>query len=428
MAEKVRYYLEQSVPELEDLKAKGLFDKNEITMIMRRRTDFEHRIQGRGSKPRDFLKYADFEGNLEKLRKKRYTRFASVGMMDAKPSLSDWAGSRRILFIFDRATKRYPGELELWSQYLKFAKSEGAIKVIYKVYSRLLQLQPRNIDAWLSAAKYEFESNANAQGARKLFQQGLRLNPELFELWLSYAQFELTYISRLLARRKVLGLLTEKQQGEEMDSEKAKLASTIESTANADEEFNNDKIELPSSEEIKDQLNHLPEADMNMLGNPETNPALKGDVMLAIFDVCIPTILKYIPETSTVIKKDDKTFEMVNQFLQLVDQFPDLNRDYMYMHILTYVQNAYPHDLRTSIVDITLAIRNVGPQSPTLAESLKLSVNKFIAYKSKLKDLQEKDTLTNIYVNKLNSQFLNEENENEKVETLLKAIIKRCRT
>lgn len=73
MAEKVRYYLEQSVPELEDLKAKGLFDKNEITMIMRRRTDFEHRIQGRGSKPRDFLKYADFEGNLEKLRKKRYT-------------------------------------------------------------------------------------------------------------------------------------------------------------------------------------------------------------------------------------------------------------------------------------------------------------------------------------------------------------------
>jgi U3 small nucleolar RNA-associated protein 6 len=428
MAEKVRYYLEQSVPELEDLKAKGLFDKNEITMIMRRRTDFEHRIQGRGSKPRDFLKYADFEGNLEKLRKKRYTRFASVGMMDDKPSLSDWAGSRRILFIFDRATKRYPGELELWSQYLRFAKANGAIKVIYKVYSRLLQLQPRNIDAWLSAAKYEFESNSNAQGARKLFQQGLRLNPESFDLWLSYAQFELTYISRLLARRKVLGLLTDKQQGDEMESEKTKLAATIETSAGVDEEFNNDKIELPNTEEIKDQLNHLPEADMNMLGNPETNPALKGDVMLAIFDVCIPTILKNIPETSTVIKSDDKTFEMVNQFLELVDKFPDLNRDYMYLHILNYVQEQYHQDLRTFIVDIILPIRNVGPQSANLAESLQLSVNKFVAYKTKLKDLQGKDTLTNIYVNKLNNQFLHEENANEKVETLLKAIIKKCRT
>ena len=70
MAEKIRYYLEQSVPELEDLKIKGLFDKNEITMVMRRRTDFEHRITGRGCKPKDFLRYTEFETNLEKLRKR----------------------------------------------------------------------------------------------------------------------------------------------------------------------------------------------------------------------------------------------------------------------------------------------------------------------------------------------------------------------
>jgi len=77
MAEKIRYYLEQSVPELEDLQRKKLFAKNEITMIMRRRTDFEHRIQGRGTKPRDFLKYAEFETNLEKLRKRDFLDSAS---------------------------------------------------------------------------------------------------------------------------------------------------------------------------------------------------------------------------------------------------------------------------------------------------------------------------------------------------------------
>ena len=31
-------------------------------------------------------------------------------MIETKPSISDWAGTRRIMFIFDRATRRYPGE------------------------------------------------------------------------------------------------------------------------------------------------------------------------------------------------------------------------------------------------------------------------------------------------------------------------------
>lgn len=433
MAEKVRYYLEQSVPELEDLKSKGLFEKNEITMIMRRRTDFEHRIQGRGSKPRDFTKYAEFEVNLEKLRKKRYSRLSKVGVIDTKPSISDWAGTRRIMFIFERATRRYPGDLDLWSQYLKFAKSNGAIKVIYKVYSRLLQLQPRNIDAWLSAAKYEFETNANAKGARMLFQRGLRLNPESLELWLSYAQFELTYISRLLARRKVLGLITEKQQLDEMTSQQERLAKSIADSAigDDDKDFNDDKIELPSTEEMKEQLHHLPEADMNMLGNPETNPALRGDVALTVFDLCVPAIIKSIPEFSTVVNAQDKTFEVVDHFLSMIDLFEDLNRDHLYLHILNFLQSNYPHDLRTSLIDICLPIRNVKRTSPQLSELLQLAVNKFIAYKSKLRDLQEKDTLTNLFVNQLTNQFLSTHevaDGSEKIDTLLRAIIKKCRT
>lgn len=437
MAEKVRYYLEQSVPELEDLKSKGLFDKNEITMIMRRRTDFEHRITGRGCKPKDFLRYSEFESNLEKLRKKRYNRLSKVGLIDTKPSISDWAGTRRIMFILDRSTRRYPGETDLWSQYLKFAKQNGAIKVIYKVYSRLLQLQPRNIDAWLSAAKYEFETNGNAKGARVLFQKGLRINPESTELWLNYAQFELTYISKLLARRKVLGLLTEKQQRDAMESEESKRVEALkkdksngDDVEGADDEFANDKIELPSTEEIKDELNHLPEADMNMLGNPETNPALKGDVVLTIFDLCIPAILKSLPKHSTVIKPDDKVFEIVGKFLNLIDKFTDLNREYLYLHILNYLQKEYSDDLRTTLIDITLPIIGITAATDGLSSSLQLSVNKFIAYKRKLKDAAQRDTLTNMFVNQLNSQFFNDNNEppSEKVDTLLKAIIKKCRT
>lgn len=422
MAEKVRYFLEQCVPELEDLQKKGLFEKNEINMIMRRRTDFEHRIQGRGSKPRDFLKYSDFEINLDKLRAKRYNRLAKVGMVDTKPSISDWAGVRRILFIFERATRRYPGDLELWSMYLKYAKKNGAIKVIYKVYSRLLQLQPRNIDAWLSAAKYEFETNANAKGARSLFQRGLRLNSDSFILWLSYAQFELTYVSRLLARRKVLGLITEKQQLEEQEEQDQKLADKLKE-AKVDDDLDSNSIALPTNDDMKDELNHLPEADMNMLGNPETNPALKGDVALTIFNLCIPAILK----ETRIEKKDDKVFEIANDFLNLFDKFEDLNRDYLYYHVLEYLQNNYGNDVRTYLVDITIPIRNIDNSSASLAENLQLSVNKFIAYKLKMKE--NKDLLTNMFVKYLNERFLEQDvKPSERVEALLRAIIQKCRS
>lgn len=66
-------------------------------MIMRRRTDFEHRINSRGSKSRDYLKYVEFESNLEKLRKKRYNRLSSVGLINTKPSISDWADRKSVV-------------------------------------------------------------------------------------------------------------------------------------------------------------------------------------------------------------------------------------------------------------------------------------------------------------------------------------------
>lgn len=423
MAEKVRYYLEQSVPELEDLKKKGLFDKSEIMMIMRRRTDFEQRIQGRGSKPRDFMKYSDFEMNLEKLRKKRYNRYTKAGLIDTKPTISDWAGTRRIMFIFDRATRRYPGELEIWSKYLKFAKSNGAIKVIYKVYSRLLQLQPRNIDAWLSAAKYEFETNANAKGSRILFQRGLRLNPESLKLWLEYVSFELSYVTKLLVRRKVLGLITEKQQQDELDTNEKQLQEKLFQIDNNDEDFKQDLIELPKTDDINEQLNNLPEADMNMLGNPETNPALKGDVALTIFDLCIPTIAKTIPKEST--NKDDKIIDVCQQFLTLFDKFDQLDQNYLYSHVLNYLQVNYPRDPKTMFVDITLPIRNVNMDDPSFAENLQLTVNKFMAYKLKLTDSLQINQMTDLFITELNEKYLNKSND-EKLSNLLKAIIKKC--
>lgn len=431
MTDRARYYLEKAVPELEDLERKGVYNKREITMIMRRRTDFEHRILGRGSSTRDYLRYSDFEINVERLRKKRISRLAKAGAVDTKPSISDWAGSRRILFTYDRGIRKYPGASELWAAYLRFAKKNGSVKVVYNVYSRLLQLQPRNVEAWLSAAKYEFETNANAKGARVLLQRGLRFNAENPIMWLQYAQFELTYIYKLLARRKVLGLINQSQQKSEMEREERQLQKKI-SKGDAAGEHLQDKIELPElqEEEVKEELSHLPEADMDMLGNPETNPALRGDIVLAIFDSCVPALVNRLPKDSVLITKRDKTFEIAYAFLNLFDQFEELNRDYLYSHVLQYLQRNYPQDQRTLIIDITMPMRNANVDDELLPELLHLSVNKFIAYKVKSYNAEERYALTNKFTTYLNERFthLSSTKGLDNTTAILKAIVQKCQS
>lgn len=426
MSSRTRFLLEQSVAELDDLQNKGLFDRKEITMIMRRRTDFEHRIQGRGGTPRDFMKYSEFEINLEKLRLKRFHRLNLVGMVDAKPSISDWAGFKRIVFIFDRAVKKFPADLDIWTKYIQFAKDKDAIKIVYRVYAKLLQMQPRNVDAWISAAKYEFETNSNAKGARDLFQRALRLNPENEKLWLTYAQFELTYVSKLLARRKVMGLLTEKQQQDDIKAQKIELEARISKMDDVDVvENNSDIISLDTDKEtLQSELALLPEADMNVLGNPDLNPVLKGDIALTVFDLSVNELLKDLDPAA----REDQVFKIAENFFSLFSRFDNLNRDYLNFHVLTHLQSKYPSSLKTTLIDTTLPLRNIGIKDQNLAEALQLAVNKFMAYKLKMKGIAEKQELSSRFVAFLNEKYvISEDQRSGNIDALLKAIIQKCR-
>lgn len=388
---KVRFFLEKSIPELEDLQKKGVFTKSEITMLMRKRTDFEQRITGRGARPRDFLKYVEWEKNVERLRLKRLER---LHIEHGGPL--EHASMRRRLFVLERAVNKFPAENDLWLTYLDVARENGAIKVIYEVYSKLLQLQPTNIDAWLSAAKFEFEENSNALGARLLFQRGLRLNSESTRLWLAYCQFELTYVAKLLARRKLLGLTSEQAQAADMEQERKEKTT--------EEELQADEIALPDDDEKT--LTQLPEADLNMLGNPDTNPALKGDVALAIFDAAMTTLPKHTRETP---------FSTANKFLAIFDKFDQ--RNYLYSHVLDELNREHSDDVRTHLLDITLPIRTVTVDSPDFADQLQLSVNKFLAYKAR----KPNPELTKQFCQQLEAKFITE--ENTKVNEIVRKII-----
>ncbi|KAK9245603.1 U3 small nucleolar RNA-associated protein 6-domain-containing protein [Lipomyces tetrasporus] len=192
MAEKVRYYLEQTVPELDDLQRKGIFTKPEIASITRRRTDFEHRIHGRGAKLLDFLKYAEFEMNLDLLRKKRIQRLGGGGGQPDKAgtSVSTWSGQQRIFFIFDRATGKFKGDLSLWKQYISYARQQKARHLLNKIFKNVVRLHPAKPELWVLAAEHELRENANRKAARNLVLRGLKFNPSSKELADAFVKLE----------------------------------------------------------------------------------------------------------------------------------------------------------------------------------------------------------------------------------------------
>ncbi|ODQ68114.1 hypothetical protein NADFUDRAFT_48769 [Nadsonia fulvescens var. elongata DSM 6958] len=426
MSEKVRYYLEQSIPELEDLKKKGLFTKDELTNIMRKRTDFEHRIAGRAARSRDFIKYAQFEINLESLRRKRVARLGPGG----RASVSDWAGSKRVFFIFDRATKKFLSDMTLWTQYIDYAKKQNAIQILTKIFTRLLQLHPTKPGIWVMAAKYEMEENASMKAARSLMQRGLRFNKDSEQLWLEYTKLELIYVSKILARRKLLGLLTEKEQME------AELTEVADETNGDNKSAEDDSvIHLPevTNEEMKEELKSLPDADISMLGNVETNPALRGDVALAIFDSAMGVLYNDLESDSqlfaTSASKTDKAIEFSIQILKLFNAFSDIDREYLCDHVLTYMLSHLPQpNVEIILLDINLPLRFMTHIDVRFPDQLKLAINKYntALAKTYASDKALKSQIATRFRESLETYLSAEPPLDANLALVIKSVIKKC--
>eukprot|EP00126_Sphaerothecum_destruens_P005935 Sdes_comp19124_c0_seq1m9837 len=202
MAEAVQIQMEKMIPELEDLEEKGIFSKNEIKMIVKKRRDFEYSLRRRATEKENFLKYIEFEMNLESLRKTRKKRLA----IRKKNSISDFSIPQRIHFIYRRALQKYRGDVRLWMQYIEYCKSKSSYKTLAKIFAEALQFHPQNSTLWISAAKFEFEMNSNISAARIIFQRAIRMNEDSTKLWCEYFRLELLFLEKILLRRRVLGL------------------------------------------------------------------------------------------------------------------------------------------------------------------------------------------------------------------------------
>ena len=230
------------MPELEDLQARGYFDRGEVKRIVQRRQDFEYALKRMAAVKEDYLRYVEYECKLEALRELRRRERGIAG----RKTLADYCIPRRVHFIFERALRKFKcatlracvcvcvqellrgaarvgrrhagvtptaarpacrrGDLTLWTRWLRYCQRSGSARQMSRVLARALQLHPAQPALWAYAAAWEFEHNLNAPAARALMQRGLRMCKHAPELWHEYFRMELLYALRLRERRRVLGI------------------------------------------------------------------------------------------------------------------------------------------------------------------------------------------------------------------------------
>ena len=136
--------------------------------------------------------------NVDSLRRRRAKK------LGVRPI--GYTGQRRIFFVLERATRKCPGELALWMQYLEFTKQIKANKKLLKILDEVLRLHPTKPELWIWASQHHISVEADFAAARNCMQAAMRFCPKSSDLWLEYARLEVAYLAKIVGRRKVLGL------------------------------------------------------------------------------------------------------------------------------------------------------------------------------------------------------------------------------
>lgn len=244
--------------------------QEEIRTIVKKRSDFEHKVLSRGTKPIDFARYAAWDISLEKLRQQRCKRLRIKGC-------TSHASEARIFGIFDRGTRKHPGDITLWMSYLEYTRGIEATKKFKTVLTAAIRLHPTKSELWLYAARYTLEAEADMNGARSYMQRGTRFCTTSRELWIEYAKLEMIYLAKIAMRRKILGLDIEASKDEEMEGlEEEESGFETSKDVIAIPDFKTNTLRPAMIEGIK--------VDSEAVKDPMTTPALQGAIPMAIFD------------------------------------------------------------------------------------------------------------------------------------------------
>ncbi|OCK84421.1 hepatocellular carcinoma-associated antigen 66 [Lepidopterella palustris CBS 459.81] len=350
-SDKARFYLEQSVPELQEFERKGIFSKEEITTITKKRSDFEHTLNSRGSRPSDYVRYAEFETNLEALRRKRVKRLGVKA--------SGHNGQKRIFFILSRGTRKFHADIGLWMEYIEFARKEKAYKKLNDILTSVLRLHPAKPDLWIYAAHCSMDTQADMTSARSYMQRGLRFCKNSKLMWLEYAKLETIYIAKIAGRRKILGLDIDRTQKVGEDGP------------------NSDMVALPeiTAEDINPSLNKDDAVDEIALQNLAAAPVFTGAIPIAIFDAAMK---QFQDETRFA----GQFFDMFAQF----DRLPCIQ--HILKHVVGYLNQVSPDSITTAICMFRSPLIGIESVSPQFASALGQSLDRLNTSLRKLSSLK----------------------------------------
>jgi U3 small nucleolar RNA-associated protein 6 len=273
------------------------------------------------------MRYIEFEKNVDALRRKRVKR---LGVR------YKGAGQRTIYFLYNRATRKFSGDLVLWMQYIDFARKDKAYKRLNDIFTSVARLHPTKPDIWILAANYFMDTQADITNARSYMQRGLRFCKTSEVMWLAYAKLETIYVGKIAGRRRVLGL----------DIDRTKKPET-------DEDGDEDMIALPevTAEDVNPSLKQDDGVDEVALQNLASAPVLTGAIPLAVFDSAMK-------QFQGKPRFAEKFFDMFAEFEQL-SCIPRILQ-----HVLDYLQQNSPQAVETAICRFHMQLFGRDPTDP----------------------------------------------------------------
>lgn len=266
VADKARFYLERSVPQLREWEEKEIFNKDEIRSIVQKRNDYEHRVLSPGSKPTLWSDYAHWERSLESLRSKRCQRLKIRHLNSA------YAGQARVLSIYERGVSKHPNSPDLWREYLSYTDSVKAAKRWRKTMTNALRMMPNDPELWIMAGRRSAK-NGDMPSARGFFMRGCRFCTKDGTLWTEYARCEMEWLEKVEKRKKRPGSDPLAIERKDRDDE-----LIIEDSDEDEDEEGGAVLPRPSKEQAK----VIDKQSAQQLAN---NPAMDGAIPIAIFDI-----------------------------------------------------------------------------------------------------------------------------------------------
>lgn len=272
------------------------------------------------------MRYIEFEKNVDALRQKRIKR---LGIRHKG------AGQRSIYFLYNRATKKFSGDLTLWLHYIDFARKDKAYRRLSDIFTTVVRLHPTKPEIWTLAANYFMDTQADITNARSYMQRGLRFCKNSEDIWLDYAKLETIYVGKIAGRRKILGLDVDRTKKQQADDEDTNMIALPDVTA----------------EDINPSLKQDDGVDEVALQNLASAPVLTGAIPLAIFD----SAMKQFQNRPKVV---EKFFTMFAEF----DQLACIPR--ILQHVLEYLQQTHPKAVENAICSFQMQLFGQHPGSP----------------------------------------------------------------